>query len=79
MNTIEFQNSKIELAKLVLDIKNEALLLKVQNCINEEKMNLENKRNFEKREARRDEIRNSMEDDKGVRTISANDFVIKLS
>lgn len=80
MNPIDFQNAKIELAKSVLDIENEALLRKIQNCLREEKIKvIENKPTFKRREERRTEQRKYIEDVDGVRKISANDFVIKLS
>jgi hypothetical protein len=84
MNPIDFQNAKIKLAKSILDIENEALLRKIQNCLQEEKIEvIENKPTFKRREERRTEYqaeqRKYIEDVDGVRKISANDFVIKLS
>lgn len=80
MNFLEFQNSKIELAKSVLDIKNEALLRKIQKCLLEEEPEvIRSKPNYRKRQEMPTERSSGIEDVKGARQISSDNFVIKLS
>lgn len=87
MNLAEFQNSKIELAKLVLNIEDETLLRKVRSLLENGEMDFktnptskmkeypQNKRTYEKK----DVLRGGIEDIKDERTISMNEFAIKLS
>lgn len=87
MNLIEFQNSKIELAKLVLDIEDETLLQKVLGCLVEGKIDLINKptskmkedRQYKRTYQKEDVLRGGIEDIKEGRSISVNEFAIKLS
>lgn len=75
MNSAEFQNSKIELAKLVLNIESEALLEKVRIFLTEEDFDFWNELSIEKQ----DEIRRGKKDVEEGRTISLNEFIRKIS
>jgi hypothetical protein len=75
MKSAHFQHSKIEIAKMVLNIESEALLEKIRSLL----LDPENDWWEELTESQKAEILKGQEDVKKGRTISMYEFVKKIS
>jgi hypothetical protein len=75
MKSAHFQHSKIEIAKMVLNIESEALLEKIRSLL----LDPENDWWEELTELQKAEILKGQEDVKKGRTISMYEFVKKIS
>ena len=75
MKSAHFQHSKIEIAKMVLNIESEALLEKIRSLL----LDPENDWWEELTESQKAEILKGQEDVKKGRTISMHEFIKKIS